>query len=734
MPQLLRRFLVLCALLAFGSACPWSPCRAWETVPAVDLATIDPTLLTDAEVDRITLNNAYSFQYYLGHFAELANSVIETGPERGYISLPIWRNPSESFNARVMENHTALAYFYSTNRPWNPYYNSPAVRERLEASLEFLIDSQSSAGWFAEYSPGGYNVPATAFATRYLGETLRLLESGPGIDPTIMQATRDADRAAIMGMLTSNSAYNVGRTASNQYGGVFGGALEYLDLYPDEEIATLLQQRMTTADADFQSPAGYYYERGGADWGYNLRTHEGNTRIAYHHARGTAIGDLIVEGEERFFDWISYNAVPIPGQPEYLLNRAIETRRQFPTMELLDYSPGEEVELARAFSISVEEQQARIAAIRADNAVNWTSIEPLLAGTATYSPSAFVYLNNYQWHPTDAQKQAAIDSLPYMASDRFVHQRADGGANASEGTYVRRDDYYAAFNAGNVLASQQRFGLGLLWNPEVGAFIQSQTGSQSFAWGTRSNGASNVYEASALNPQYLLDGQAFNAVAGATDLPDGTLSASYLLSGNGNKMVSFGDEAIHVEVIHSGSFTEQIPLLLLESDTLFVSNEVVRIVRGEVTMEIQMTGASSVELLNSSTEFSGYQLAGIAIESSGSLDYLLTFPETLLNGLMGDVNQDGLITAGDVDAFLDGWNTVLPSDTDLVAWSKGDLNLDRQHDLDDALLLYFALQQAGLPANFFGQLNPVPEPSSVVILATACLAAGVLSRRSHKLH
>ena len=60
---------------------------------------------------------------------------------------------------------------------------------------------------------------------------------------------------------------------------------------------------------------------------------------------------------------MSYNAVPIPGKSGYVLNRAIETRRKFYTIESLDYSLGEEVEVARAFSVTVEDQQARIAQI-----------------------------------------------------------------------------------------------------------------------------------------------------------------------------------------------------------------------------------------------------------------------------------------------------------------------------------------------------------------------------------
>lgn len=85
--------------------------------------------------------------------------------------------------------------------------------------------------------------------------------------------------------------------------------------------------------------------------------------------------------------------------------------------------------------------------------------------------------------------------------------------------------------------------------------------------------------------------------------------------------------------------------------------------------------------------------------------------------LPGDVNLDGVLATGsgdpttdDVTAFVAGWKTVLPTDDDLTAWKKGDLNLDRVSDLRDAFLLRRALVNASLSSSFeLGR--SVPEPS-----------------------
>lgn len=52
----------------------------------------------------------------------MANSVVDTGDNRGYFNLSVWRGSQNlhTYNARIMEGILSLVWFYSTDRPWNP--------------------------------------------------------------------------------------------------------------------------------------------------------------------------------------------------------------------------------------------------------------------------------------------------------------------------------------------------------------------------------------------------------------------------------------------------------------------------------------------------------------------------------------------------------------------------------------------------------------------------------------
>ena len=144
---------VLCLLVASAVQAAFRP------LPAFDAASVKPSMFGDSELD---------LPYYLVHFERFANSVVEDGPTRGFIHIPVWRNEKDNqpHNARIMENILSLAYFYCTKRPWNVYYGAPGLRDRLEAALAFWVNSQAPTGAFSEYKPQGWNLAATAFATK----------------------------------------------------------------------------------------------------------------------------------------------------------------------------------------------------------------------------------------------------------------------------------------------------------------------------------------------------------------------------------------------------------------------------------------------------------------------------------------------------------------------------------------------------------------------------------------
>lgn len=574
--------------------------------------------------------------FYLQHFSRLANAVRMDGPDRGFIDLQVWRAPQDNrpYNARIMENITSLAYFYATDRPWNPYHADPRLRARLEAALDFWARSQSAEGRFSEYGPQQWNLAATAFATKFMGETLRLLKNGPPIDAAIHRRAIEADRKAIMEVLESADLYESGRYFSNQYGNVWPGALAYLDLYPDAEMRTLLDRQFHRAGPDHQSVVGYFYEADGPDWSYNLNTHHSNVQMAWSYSRGTPMGDELEAETARWYDWFALNAALEPDGSGFTMNRAIETRQQAPFVASVGageagegFGPAERVEMARVVGPTVESLAAERTAERRRLASAWPRQDTLVTGVfRSYGPYAFLHRAHRTFIPTDAQQRAARAKLPYIARDRFTHQRMDTRRPVTY-TFVRRPAYYAAFNSGELWREQQRYGLGLLWTPESGALLQSQTGSNDAAWGTRSLNARDVYEARTFIPETQAGRQRIVAQAGNHDLPDGDVVMSYPLSTFGTKRVEFRDEGVRVTVKHVEPFVEHIPLLVLPGDRFEQGVGRIALVRGGAERFVLTFPAEArAQVTASDRQIGAKRVTVVTVPFSGELTYTMELP------------------------------------------------------------------------------------------------------------
>jgi alpha-glucosidase len=97
-----------------------------------------------------------------------------------------------------------------------------------------------------------------------------------------------------------------------------------------------------------------------------------------------------------------------------------------------------------------------------------------------------------------------------------------------------------------------------------------------------------------------------------------------------------------------------------------------------------------------------------------------------LNGVFGDLTQDGIINGDDVSAFIAGWKTTGWA-TPLERYMHGDLNNDGATNLTDVGLFRQALAQAGAAHLFTG----VPEPVSAELLwVAACGLARLPVRRA----
>ncbi len=603
-------------LLGTISAAAGSPAEA--EVPPVDLTRYTPKDFSDAEL---------VVPFYLAHFHRVANSVLMSGPNRGFIALPVWRPKrfNKPYNARVLENYVTFAYFYTADRPWNPYRGHPAVRARLEALLDFWCRSQNEHGWFSEYKPKGWNLPATGFATMFMGETLRMLKQGPAIDAGLLDRVETAHRNAIRALLTNDALFNAGKGFSNQYSGLWGGALAHFEVCPHDDLQAMMRPTLAKSLAHHQSPAGYWYENHACDWPYTLRTHAGNLLMAWHYARGTDLADLVVKGEQRWTDWQSYNSLREP-DGSYVVNLAINSRTR--TLNRTRHNPiAERVELQRAFLPTREEMAKAVRAKRRELEEAWPRVPDLEVGTShTYSPHPILNLHHHRWYPTESQRDEAVSRLPYIARQRFTHQRADA-RTPQVVTFVRRPAYYAVFNAGRRRHGQQRFGLGMVWCEPVGTVVLARPGSHTMCWGTRPDKAKAVVETQLTSPSFQVADQAIKVVAGARDLPHGDLTVRYALGKTGTKTVTFTDAAIRVRIETDGAFAEQIPLRLPEGARVRVAGNVATVLDQPVPCTVTAERPVTLVAKPEPDRVEGKRATVLVLTASDRLVYTMSFGE-----------------------------------------------------------------------------------------------------------
>lgn len=602
-----------------------SPALAQDSlVPSVNLEELAPGMFTDDELD---------LPYYLSHFHTLANSVVMSGPHRGFIDMHLWRGARNQnpHNARIMENVLSLAFFYTTDRPWNPYYGDPTVKLRLEAALSYWVSIQRADGLFSEIDPEKGEISPTGFGIKYMATTLRLLHEGPSINAGIFGAVVNATERAIRGFLSSDDFFLHGTRYSNHYTAAWGGALSFLHLYPDRELENLLKRRIRQGLDAFQSPAGFFYERRGPDWVYEMDTHHSNHLIAWHYLRESDLADEYLAAIDRWYEWLAYNTALEPDESGFYLNHSIETRltRAYrPENDITSFGRtcapmAEHIELARAFCESQEERRRRLDAARSRLERQWPKVADLRVGNFYgYSPVTFLHRDHVSWYPTNEQKAEARRQLPHRSDETFVHRRSDDKSDLSV-LYIRQPNYYAVFNTGEPTSRQQRYGIGLLWTPDGGTVVQSHSAEEP-SWGTRSAAATQMFESRIQDVATEGDGRPITFSASGQTLPSALPSIRYPLGDAGEKRVDFREDEIIISVRHAGRFVESIPLLLQPGERAELGSSSIQI---SPDASIYYGDAARAALRPMNRRVGAKQVHVLEIEASGQLEYRFQFDE-----------------------------------------------------------------------------------------------------------
>ena len=275
--------------------------------------------------------------YYLAHFHRIANSVALTGTAPRLHRHSGLARP-EGQSAVQRQDHgehpvVGVLLYARIVRGIRIAATRRCARGSRRRSTSGR-SSQNADGRFSEYAVGQWSLAPTAFATKFMGESLRLLRDGPPIDSAIHRRAIDADRKALMAVLTLPDMQEHGSASTNQFSNAFAGALAYLDLYPDAElVGEAARAGLTPSASDHQSPVGFFYEatvRIGATTSTRTTatsSWRGTTRTARRLGRRSA------SRSRRWYEWFAYNAVPEPTAIGALtLNRAIETRQRRATV------------------------------------------------------------------------------------------------------------------------------------------------------------------------------------------------------------------------------------------------------------------------------------------------------------------------------------------------------------------------------------------------------------------
>lgn len=102
------------------------------------------------------------------------------------------------------------------------------------------------------------------------------------------------------------------------------------------------------------------------------------------------------------------------------------------------------------------------------------------------------------------------------------------------------------------------------------------------------------------------------------------------------------------------------------------------------------------------------------------------------SAVLGDVNQDRVLTAADLQAFVAGWQTNASAFSALERMKAGDLNFDGMTDIADFAVLRDAMNNAGIaiPPAALQSIAILPEPDALWLGIMGGALAAALCRPS----
>lgn len=591
--------------------------------PANAALALVPDLATGAPLRTAFAPHEQKLAGYLKIVAGMANDIVDDGSAlHGYMGGGWWRSNPQTYDARTQEQVSTLSWFYTNARSWNPYAGNAALLDRLDAAIGYYLELQHPNGSFPSLSAGDENRAATGFGLVALSQVLSDLRSTGSLP--VRQAEVEMSLIAATTWFLNPTNIKVWMNPveyTNQPVGGLVGAARALQLIPNATLSAQLDARIADLVARGQASAGFFHEPLGPDFGYNFQVALPDLWELYHLTGAPALRTMA----ESYAGWLALTALREPDGSGWIVHRAASARGADTTLLDVTDDATDRAALAAAWAQEIPALAAFFTSQtdRTTTRTAWAaSSDPVAAlekGKTT--PRIMIHGAYGDVAPTASAKATAIAALPYIASTRFSELRS--GAGAQQYLFIRRPNYYvgSAYGAGaygNTSAARvQRQGPGFLWHPVAGMLIHSDNNSAE-AWGTLTGTALDAAEALSAT---FFEGPPATGTLLATPTAVGSsttlgVRAQASTAGVQTDMV-YRDAEISRSITGSVAATEQVPLILHDTDTVVFSNGLpasfggttsttatsITVTRGSVTMTVRWSGALPVSLTATTRTF-----------------------------------------------------------------------------------------------------------------------------------
>ncbi|MEU0883772.1 hypothetical protein ABZ345_34645 [Lentzea sp. NPDC005914] len=512
--------------------------------------------------------NRHSFAPNEQRFAQylmLVSPMVADMDSSGFFGGGWWRSPNVSYNARVQEHVHTLAWFATQSRSWNPYRGNAQVLAALDAGLGHYLGLQHPDGSWPEYSRDQDSLAATGFAMGYLSKTNALLRRAGVLPQRQVQITASLRRAMTWFLDGSNDVvWQSPLTWANQTTAGLAGSALAVKQDPDAG----LRQRLTEAFARLavrgQSPAGFFYEESGADTNYNFEVMLPELADAWRQSEDANL----VAMARKYTDWLGYNLLREPDGSGWFTNVAPNSRTS--TRFYADVRPDPERTALNNQFVPVIPDLAAFVSSREDLAAAreaWAADPapvPALVKPDT-SPRILTHAIYGERYPSRSERTAAIARLPYRQA-HFTERRSDQGQDF---LFVRRPNFYLGGYFGTRRAtSLARTGLTFLWHPVAGTLVQSLNNNNYACWATVFPG--QVPDSNGPQQAEFPGGEPYRF---RYRTPSGSVVTE----------VTVGDR-ITRSVRATAAASEQIPLVVRDSDTVALDSRGLTLTRGRVVV------------------------------------------------------------------------------------------------------------------------------------------------------